>query len=320
MIRQRLARCHDDGITRMHADRVDVLHVTYGDAVVVTVTHDLVLDFLPAGHAALDEHLADHGVVESLDDDIDELFLILSDAAARAAHGIGRAHDDRIADAVGEVHGIGHALDDGALRDWLAELLHRFLKHLAILSAFNGLERRTEQLDVVFLQHALLRELYGEVQSSLAAQRRKQAVRALLRDNFCHELDLQRLDVDAIRDMRIRHDRGRVRVHEHDLEAFLFQGAAGLRARVVELRGLANNDRAGANDHDFFEIFLLWHGLFPFLQHSPELVEQIHVVVWSWGCLRMILHGENRQLRMAHALHRAIVDIDVRNLERQAFQ
>ena len=123
----------------MDADRVEVLHVADGDAVVVAVAHDLVLDLFPTGNAALDEHLADHGVRQALDDDLDELFLVLGDAAASTAHRVGRADDDRVADLIGKLHSRWHILDDRALGDWLAELLHRLLEELAVLGALNGL-------------------------------------------------------------------------------------------------------------------------------------------------------------------------------------
>ena len=143
VVRQRLGRCHDNGVARMDADRVEVFHVADGDAVIIAVAHDFVLDFLPAGYAALDEDLANHRVVEALDDDIDELFFVLRDTAARAAHRISRAHDDRIADFIGKFHGRRHIFDDGRFRDRLAEFLHRLFEHFAVFCLFDRLKRRT---------------------------------------------------------------------------------------------------------------------------------------------------------------------------------
>jgi hypothetical protein len=39
------------------------------------------------------------------------------------------------------------------------------------------------------------------------------------------------------------------------------QGLAGLGAGVVELAGLADDDRAGADDEDGLEVSALWHFL-----------------------------------------------------------
>ena len=45
----------------MNTERVEVLHITDGDTVVVAVTDDLVLDFLPALEALLYEDLRGEG-------------------------------------------------------------------------------------------------------------------------------------------------------------------------------------------------------------------------------------------------------------------
>ena len=50
----------------MHADRIDVLHVTYGNTVAVRITHYLVLNFLPSGDAALYQHLTDTAQTKSV--------------------------------------------------------------------------------------------------------------------------------------------------------------------------------------------------------------------------------------------------------------
>ena len=60
-VRERLAGGDDDGLARVDAQRVEVLHVADGDAVVEAVAHHLVLHFLPAAEALLDEHLGREG-------------------------------------------------------------------------------------------------------------------------------------------------------------------------------------------------------------------------------------------------------------------
>ena len=61
VIRQRLRGSDDDTLTRVDTERVEVLHITDGDTVVVAVTYDLVLDFLPALEALLYEDLRGEG-------------------------------------------------------------------------------------------------------------------------------------------------------------------------------------------------------------------------------------------------------------------
>ena len=67
---------------------------------------------------------------------------------------------------------------------------------------------------------------------------------------FARTSDGQRLDVGAVGQLRVGHDRRRIAVDEDDLEPLGAQRLAGLRAGVVELARLPDDDRAGANDED----------------------------------------------------------------------
>ena len=100
MIRQCLCRSNDNAVTCVNTNGIKILHAANGDAVVIAVTDDLELDFLPSSNAALDEHLTDHRVIEPLDDRRNELFLIFCNAAACTAHCIRRTDDDRVSDGV----------------------------------------------------------------------------------------------------------------------------------------------------------------------------------------------------------------------------
>ena len=73
------------------------------------------------------------------------------------------------------------------------------------------------------------------------------------------DLRRQRLDVGAVGELRVGHDRRRVAVDEDDLEPLGAQRLARLRAGVVELARLPDDDRAGADDEDAFEIGALGH-------------------------------------------------------------
>ena len=263
MVGQRLRRCNDDGVARMHAHGVEVFHIADGDAVVVAVTHDFVFDFLPAGHTALDKHLTNQGVIQALDDDINEFFLILGNAAARAAHGVSRAHDNRIANAVRKFHSTGHIFHNGAFRDRLTEFFHRFLKEFPVFGLLDGRQRRSQEFYAVFLEYTALCQLYSQIESCLTAQSCQKAVRFFLGDDFGQKFRRQRLDIHAVSNMRIRHDGCRIGVYQHHFESFFFEGAAGLRTGIVKFGCLTDDDGARANNHYFFEIFLLWHLILP---------------------------------------------------------
>ena len=88
-ISQGLGRCYDNTVSGVNADRVDVLHVADGDAVSYAVPHYLVLSisFHPAIHLSTSTS-ADTGKTESVREDLDQLFFVVSDTAAASAEGV----------------------------------------------------------------------------------------------------------------------------------------------------------------------------------------------------------------------------------------
>ena len=85
LVGQRQRRRDGDRIAGMHAHRIEVLDRADDDAVVVLVAHHLHLEFLPAEHRFLDQHLVGRRGVDAALDDVDELRLVVGDAAAGAA-------------------------------------------------------------------------------------------------------------------------------------------------------------------------------------------------------------------------------------------
>ena len=77
---------------------------------------------------------------------------------------------------------------------------------------------------------------------------------ALDADDFFQIFARERLDVSAVGELRIGHDGGRIGVGQHHFKALGLERLAGLRAGVVELRRLANDDGARADDQDFRDV------------------------------------------------------------------
>ena len=248
LVGQRLAGRDDDAVAGVHAHRVEVLHVADGDAVVGAVAHHLVLDLFPAEQAALQQHLVDGAGGQPAADDLLQLLRCEGDAAAGAAERVGGADDERQAEYVGDEPRLAQAGDCRAVRHRLADVLQQLLEQLAVFGLADRLQRRAQQPHVVLVEHARVGEVDGEVQAGLAAQRRQQAVRPLALDDARDDLDGQRLDVDDVGDALVGHDRRRVGVDQHGGHALLAHRLAGLRAGVVELRRLPDDDRPGADD------------------------------------------------------------------------
>src|SRR5690606_30493326 len=223
------------------------------------VADHLHLELLPAQHRLLDQHLVHRRQLEAALDDLLELLAVVGDAAAAAAQGEGRADDGRVAHLGLDLHRLLEALRHLGLRALQADLLHGHAEQLGVLGHADGLARGADQLDAVLLQHAVVGQVQGAVERGLAAHGRQQRVRALLGDDLLDRLPVDRLDVHRVGGVRVGHDRGRVAVDQHHPVALLAQRLARLRARVVELAGLADDDRAGADDEDGLDVAALGH-------------------------------------------------------------
>ncbi len=262
---ERHRRGDGDRVTGVHAHRVEVLDRADDHDVVVLVAHQLELVLLPAEDGLLQEHLGGRGERQALAGDAAQLVLVVGEAGAGAAHGEGGADDDRVA-AEGVdpgddlVHGVADDRAGGlAVADLGVDGLDHALEQLAVLALVDRLDVGADQLDAVLLQRAGAVQGDRGVERGLAAQGGQQGVGALLGDDLLDELRGDRLDVGGVGDLRVGHDRRRVGVHQDDPQALGLQDATRLRARVVELGGLADHDRAGPDDQDGLDVSALRH-------------------------------------------------------------
>ena len=100
------------------------------------------------------------------------------------------------------------------------------------------------------LEDARPGERDGQVERRLATEPGQQALGSFPGDHGLDRLDGERLEVDDVGHRRVGHDRGRVRVDQDRPDALCAERSTGLRAGVVELGRLADDDRPGAEDED----------------------------------------------------------------------
>ena len=148
---------------------------------------------------------------------------------------------------------------DVALGQVEPDLEHRLAEQPAVLGLVDRLGRGADQLDAQPLQRAVARQRHGDVERGLPAHGRQQRVGPLALDDLGDDRRRHRLDVGDVGRLRVGHDRGRVRIDQDHPVAFLAQRLAGLRAGIVELAGLADHDRPGADDQDRAEIGAFGH-------------------------------------------------------------
>ena len=259
LVGQGLRRRNRDRVAGVHAHRIEVLDRADDDAVVRGVADDLHLELLPAEHRLLDEDLVDRRQVESALDDLLELLAIVGNAAPRTAEGETRPDNCGIADLGLRFERSFEAAHDLGLRALETDFTHGHAKQLAILGHADRLARRTDHLDAVSVEHAAIGQVERAVQRGLAAHGRQQRVGPLLGDDLLDHARVDRLDVDDVRRFRIGHDRRRIRVDQDDPIALVLERLAGLGPRIVELAGLADDDRARADDEDGAQISSFWH-------------------------------------------------------------
>ena len=243
---QRLLRRDRPRVAGVHADRVEVLDRADDDAVAGRVDDDLELELLPPLERALDEHLADRARGEAVRDAAAQLGARPRDPAAASPEREGGADDGRDR-ALVELLERG---DDDACRHGKPGSLHRRAEARAVLRGSDRIDVGADQLDSVLGEHAELRQLDGEVERGLAAERRQQRVGSLARHDLGERRRVERLEIGRVRPLRVGHDRRRVRVGQDDAVALGPECPARLHARVVELAPLADPDRPGADDQD----------------------------------------------------------------------
>ena len=246
----------------MDADGVEILHRADGEHVARTVAQHFKFDLFPAIDVLFDEHLRDGRQHQPVVRDRAQFFLVVCNASARAAEGKGGTYDDGIPYLVRDGNAFLHRVSDIGRNDGLPDLLHRFLEQLAVFRTVDGVDVRPDQFYAPLVKEPFLRELTADGQPRLPAERSKQAVRTLLFDDTFDALRGQRFEINFIRKRLVRHDRGGVGVAEHHVDPRVFQYAAGLCPRIIELRGLTDDDRAGTYNKNFFDVASFRHLFF----------------------------------------------------------
>ena len=295
----------------MDAHRIDVLDRADDDAVVRTVADHLHLEFLPAQHGLFDQHLGGGRGFQAARDDLLEFFAVVGDAAAGAAKREAGTDDGRQASGGKRGACFLERMRDGGAGRFDTDRGHGVAELQAVLGALDHLGAGADQFDVVACQRAVARKLHRGVERGLAAHGRQQRVGLLARDDALDDLGGDRLDVGGIGETGIGHDGGGIGVHQDDAIALGLQRLAGLRAGIVELAGLADDDGAGADDQDGGDVSAFGHGstatafriVVPAVSRDPsKSAIRARIVIWrhALGVIETSLSSH----RPRRALHR----------------
>ena len=243
----------------MHAHWIEILDGADNHDVVSVIAHHLEFELLPTKQRALDQHGVHGREIETAHHHALELLAVIGDAAASSAERERRTDDRREAgllDAGDRFVKRRHGAARGAGQ---ANALHRLGEQLAIFGDANRARVCADQLTAVLLEHAVVIQCQRDIQCGLSTHRRQDRIGTLARNDLLDELRGDRFDVCPVRELRIRHDRRRIGVHQHDFVPFFTQRLRGLRSGVVELGGLADHDWPRANDEDSVQVSALRH-------------------------------------------------------------
>ena len=255
---QRAGRRHDDALAGVDAQRVEVLHAGYREAVVVAVADHLELDLFPAFERFFDQNLL--GIGERTFAQRPEFVGRPADAAAQSAQRVGGADHDREPDPFGGRQSVLHRFDGLADRRLDADFVEFLDEQVAVFGRHDRVDRRAQHLDAVFPQRAVLRKLRPAVQRGLPAEGEQDAVGSLLLDNFLYETGRHGQEIDPVRDPFGSLYRRDIRIDEHRGDAFFFEGLERLRAGVVELARLPDLERARTEHDDFLDFLIHGYG------------------------------------------------------------
>ena len=136
---------------------------------------------------------------------------------------------------------------------------------------------------------SVLVELHCQIERGLPADRRQQRVGALLVDDPLERVGGERLDVGAIGELGVGHDGGGVAVDQHHLQPLALERLERLRAGIVELAGLADDDRARSDDEYPMDVSPFRHPSAT-LHGFDELREQVIRVVRTRRRFGMVLY------------------------------
>ena len=190
----------------------------------------------------------------------------MGDAGATAAEDVRGANHRRQANLVHSRTGFVHRVSDSGPTRLKSDFGHCDLEVFAILCGGDRIGVGTDHLWLTRnTDQPALEQLHGDVETGLTAEGRQHGIGLFLVDDGRQHFPGERLDVGRICKVRVSHDRRRVGVGEDDAVTLFFQHSAGLRARVVKLTRLTNDDRPGADDEDRFDVVTPGHQILIFL-------------------------------------------------------
>ena len=153
-----------------------------------------------------------------------------------------------------------HVVRDFGCRAVKPDGVHGRAEFIAIFGFMDYIAVGANHFDAVFFEHAHLVKTERGVERSLATKRWQNRIRPFFFNHSRHEFGRNRLDISRIGQLRVGHDGRRIGINQNQTVALFSQSLNRLRAGIIELTGLPNDDGAGTDDEDGLEVCAARHG------------------------------------------------------------
>ncbi|MBA7702520.1 hypothetical protein ES703_111289 [subsurface metagenome] len=203
----------------MDAHCIHVFDKANGYLLAFCIADDFELQFLPSENGLFDEDLSDKTYRQPPGGHSAQLFDVEYCTAAGAAHGVCRADDDGVTKLFSDLFSFFYAKGQFAFWHLDSEPVHRFFEGAAVLATLNSVNLNANYFDAVFFEHACMGKLGRQIESALAAKIWQEGVGPFLFDDFCHSLEVKRLDIGCVGQAGVGHNGCRVGIDQHYLIA-----------------------------------------------------------------------------------------------------
>ena len=154
----------------MHADRVNILHITDGDCSIVSITHYFIFNFLITLDTLFNKYLMNRRKSKSIFHHNNKFIFIISKATACTAKSKGRTKNDRKADTLCSSQSVLKIFRNFTGENRLAETFAKLFEKLSVLCTLNCFKFCAENFNITFLKHTLFSKLNSKVKSCLSAK------------------------------------------------------------------------------------------------------------------------------------------------------
>ena len=243
----------------MDTQRVKVLHIADGDAVIKPVAHHLIFHLFPSTQRLLNQNL--RGEAEGFLHQEVELPLIVAESTAQSAKSVCGTHNDGISQCRSGTAGILGILHSLTLNRLYVDFIEPLHEEFAVFGINNRLYRGAEYLHIILCQHPLFIECHAAVQGRLSSERQHNAIRTLFGDDFFHEIGCHGEKVNLVSHSLGGLYRGNIGINQNGLDSLFLQGFEGLRTGVVKFTSLANLQCARAQEQHLLYLIVLHNHL-----------------------------------------------------------